>query len=170
VNRVLDFARTDKEGRETAPLGLEPVLREVVRDFGPYLEERGFSLDLSFEDERLVMADADAVKQILLNLLENAVKYAGDAGDRTIALSVEPRGDRCVLSVADHGPGVAAAERDRIFEDFYRPGEELTRVRPGSGIGLALVRRLSEAMGAFADVRDTPGGGATFRVHLRTAR
>ena len=115
------------------------------------------------------LADADAVKQILLNLLENAVKYATDAEERAIEVRVAREGDRIVLTVADHGPGVPAAERDRVFADFYRPGEELIRETAGTGIGLALVRRLAESMGGRVDLVETRGGGATFRVFLGSA-
>jgi signal transduction histidine kinase len=166
VNRVLDFARSERGKAETAPVRLEDPIREVERDFGPYVAEKGFDLSIRIETERDALADRDAVKQILLNLLENAVKYATDAEDREIAVTVRDRGPRVALEVADHGPGVPAAEREKIFTDFYRPGEELTREAPGAGLGLALVRRLAVAMGGETSVHETPGGGATFTVTL----
>jgi signal transduction histidine kinase len=166
VNRVLDFARTDRGRAEVAPVDLSEPVREVVRDFGPHVREKGFVLSVRHETERRAAANADAVKQILLNLLENAVKYAAGAGEKSIDVVVADAADRVALSVIDRGPGVPEAERDRIFTDFYRPGEEMTREAPGAGLGLALVRRLAESMGGAAEVRETPGGGATFRVTL----
>jgi len=168
VNRVLDFARTDRGRAEVEPVDLAAPVREVVRDFGPYIREKGFVLSVRHETKRAATANSDGVKQILLNLLENAVKYAAGAKEKTIGVVVADAGDRIALSVIDHGPGVPEAERDRIFTDFYRPGEELTRETPGAGLGLALVRRLAESMGGMAEVRETPGGGATFRVTLPT--
>jgi signal transduction histidine kinase len=77
-----------------------------------------------------------------------------------------PDGAGTILSVADHGPGVPEEERDRIFADFYRTGDELTRETTGAGIGLALVHRLAEAIGGSVDVVENEGGGAVFRVRL----
>ena len=169
VNRVLDFARTDRGRRTVEPLELSGPIREVERDFGPQMAEKGFTLDVRIEDDGAVLAEPDAVKQILLNLLENAVKYAAGAEDRTVTVRVVAEGERTVLTVEDHGPGIPPAERDRVFVDFYRTGEELTREAAGTGIGLALVRRLAEGMNGRAEARETPGGGATLRVELRRA-
>jgi len=169
VNRVLDFARTDRGRRTVEPLDLAGPIREVERDFGPQMAEKGFDLDVRIEDDGAVLADPDAVKQILLNLLENAVKYATGAEDRTVTVRVAAAGDRTALTVEDHGPGIPPGERDRVFVDFYRTGEELTREASGTGIGLALVRRLAEGMDGRAEARETPGGGATLRVELRRA-
>ena len=167
VNRVLDFARSERKAPDVVALDLSGPVRAVERDFGPHLAADGFALAVDLRTTRRALADADAVKQILLNLLDNARKYAAAAGDRRIEVVVAEEGERILLSVADHGPGVPEAERERIFEDFYRPGEELTRETPGAGIGLALVRRLARSMGARAAVAETPGGGATFRIAFR---
>ncbi len=169
VNRVLDFARTEQGNRPVSSMDLEEPIRDVERDFGPFIDEKGFALEVDLRDRRKVLADPDAVKQILLNLLENAVKYARDAEDRRITLSTRADGAHTVLSVADHGPGVPEGERQRIFSDFYRTGEELTRETTGAGIGLALVKRLAEGIGGAVEIRENQGGGAVFRVLLRTA-
>ena len=169
VSRVLDFARSERPGREVAPVDLADPVREVERDLAGLLADAGFSLEVDLTDGRRVLADRDAAKQILLNLVENAVKYASRAGNRAITVRSAPDGAHTLLTVTDHGPGVPDAEKDRIFADFYRSGEELTRETTGVGIGLALVRRLAEAMGGAVSVGDTPGGGATFTVLLRAA-
>jgi len=166
VNRVLDFARTEHRRSPVVPLDLSEPVREVERDFGPWMKERGFALSIDIRTERRASANRDAVKQILLNLVENAVKYAADAADRTVRVVVADGKDGIDLSVIDRGPGIPESERERIFTDFYRPGEELTREAPGAGLGLALVRRLAESMGGRVEVRETEGGGATFRVRL----
>lgn len=167
VNRVLDFARSERRRAPVGPIDLAEPVRAVEREFGPRLADEGFALGVEIETRRRAIADADATKQILLNLLDNAGKYAAGATDRRIRVRVADDRDGVALSVADHGPGVPPAERERIFEDFYRPGEELTRERPGAGLGLALVRRLAASMGARVRVAETPGGGATFVVRFR---
>ncbi|MEN8151633.1 MAG: HAMP domain-containing sensor histidine kinase [Planctomycetota bacterium] len=167
VNRVLDFARTERGETAVGLVDLAEPILEVERDFGPWMREKGFTLEVDLATKRPAVANADAVKQILLNLLENAVKYAPDATDRTIRVAVRDAADGIDISVIDRGPGVPEEERERIFAEFYRPGEELTREAPGAGLGLALVRRLAESMGGSVEVGDTPGGGATFRVHLQ---
>jgi signal transduction histidine kinase len=169
VSRVLDFARSERGHRDVEPVSLETPIREVERDFGPHVREKGFSLEVRIETKEPARADPDAVKQILLNLLENAVKYAADAEDRRIEVVCDSADGEVTLEVIDHGPGVPKPERERIFTDFYRPGEELTRETPGAGLGLALVKRLSESMGGSIEVLETPGGGATFRVRLGSA-
>ncbi|MHC4472967.1 MAG: sensor histidine kinase [Planctomycetota bacterium] len=169
VNRVLDFARSERGETPVAPVVLAGPIGEVEKSFGPFIAENGFELRLELEEEVVALADSDAVKQILLNLLENGVKYAKGAGDRTLHVRLGREGEHAVLSVADHGPGVPPEERDRVFADFYRPGEELTRETAGTGLGLALVRRLTESMGGKVELTETPGGGATFRILLRSA-
>lgn len=167
VNRVLDFARSERRTAPASPVDLAEPVRAVEREFGPRLVEEGFALEVAIETRRRALADPDATKQILLNLLDNARKYAADATDRRIGVRIADDRDEIRISVADHGRGVPPAERDRIFEDFYRPGEEITRESPGAGLGLALVRRLATAMGARVRVGETPGGGATFVVRFR---
>ncbi|MCU0725006.1 MAG: HAMP domain-containing histidine kinase [Planctomycetes bacterium] len=169
VNRVLDFARAGRGPAALKPLDLAGPVREVERVFGPTLAARGARLAVEIVASPPALVDPDAVKQILLNLLENAAKYARPARDPTVTVRVAPEGAFVVLSVIDHGPGIPEPERDMVFLDFYRRGEELTREAPGTGLGLALVRRLAEASGGRAEVRETPGGGATFRVGFAAA-
>ena len=107
----------------------------------------------------------DRIQQVLLNLLDNAVKYA--AGPLTVR--VEATDGVVRLSVADCGPGLTLAEQDRIFEKFYRAGPQLTRPSGGTGLGLYISRELVHLMGGSLDVRSQPGAGATFVVELPRA-
>jgi signal transduction histidine kinase len=99
------------------------------------------------------------------NLLENARRYAGDG---LIELSVVRKGEHAILDVRDHGPGVAAAERERIFEPFYRPAATRETGR-GSGLGLALVRDIAGRHGGSVVCLAAEGGGSRFRVDLPVA-
>ena len=109
--------------------------------------------------------DPDRIQQVLVNLLDNAVKYGGDP--------VEVRADRTNgnirIFVADAGPGISLADRERIFEKFYRADPQLRTRRAAPGSGLYISRELAERMGGRLDVSSEPGTGATFVVELPKA-
>ena len=111
----------------------------------------------------LALGDASRFEQCLANLIENAVKYVPD--DSPIVLRLDASLDRVVAHVIDSGPGVPDNEKKRIFERFGR-GRNTSKI-PGSGIGLAVVRGLMEAMGGSVMVADAPGGGADFQLRLK---
>jgi signal transduction histidine kinase len=107
----------------------------------------------------------DRIQQVLVNLVDNAVKYGGDS----VTVRVEPANGLVRILVADTGPGIPLAEQQRIFEKFYRAGPELTRAKGGTGLGLYISRELVNRMGGRLDVRSVPGSGATFVVELPRA-
>src|SRR6185369_9538240 len=114
-----------------------------------------------------ILADRAMLSQAMLNLLQNAAKYGGDA--RSIALTCRAENGRVALSVADRGPGIPRRERRRIFERFYRIDDRLSRKQEGSGLGLAIVRHVAQAHGGTVVVRNRPDGGAEFSILLPTA-
>jgi len=114
-----------------------------------------------------VAADPDKVRQVLGNLVENAVKYSPDGGD--VSVSVAPADDRIRFSVRDEGLGVPPEEQKRIFEKFYRLDPQLSRGVGGTGLGLYICRELVQRMGGRIWVESTGSGGSTFFVELPTA-
>ena len=108
----------------------------------------------------------DRIQQVLVNLLDNAVKYGGDG---PVSIRVEPANGAVRILVADSGPGIPFGEQTRIFEKFYRSGPELTRATGGTGLGLYISRELVQRMGGRLEVRSQPGSGATFVVELPRA-
>ncbi len=104
---------------------------------------------------------------VLLNLVDNAVKYAGDGGEVSVRLRRVP--GAVALSIADRGAGIAPDEQRRIFERFYRAESARARNVRGSGIGLALVKHIAEAHGGRVQVDSVPGQGATFTVYVPVA-
>ena len=108
----------------------------------------------------------DRIQQVLVNLLDNAVKYGGDG---PVSIRVEPANGSVRILVADSGPGIPFGEQARIFEKFYRSGPELTRATGGTGLGLYISRELVQRMGGRLEVRSQPGSGATFVVELPRA-
>jgi signal transduction histidine kinase len=104
---------------------------------------------------------------VLLNLVDNAIKYAGDRA--TVRVTTARDGGRVQIAVADDGPGIAPAEHDRIFEKFYRGDPSLRRAPGGTGLGLYICRELVERMGGRITVNSEPGTGSTFAVELVAA-
>jgi PAS domain S-box-containing protein len=128
------------------------------------------NIELELEAERPVPAlgcDADKLRQVLVNLVENAVKYSPDGGRVTVAVTANAERGR--IAVRDEGLGIPAAEQQRIFEKFYRLDPSLTRGVGGSGLGLYISRELVERMRGRLTVSSEPGRGSTFVVELPRA-
>ncbi|MFQ5418423.1 MAG: sensor histidine kinase, partial [Myxococcota bacterium] len=168
INNVLEFSRLEQGTRDVnlvaGPLG--PVVNEAAELLRPHAMERGFQIDVAIDPELpSVRFDRDAVLQVVFNLVDNALKYGRDGGDRRITIRCTREHDGVVVAVRDRGQGVAAPHLSRIFEPFYRGESELTRTAKGTGIGLALVRGLADTMGAAVSGRNLVDGG--FEVALR---
>lgn len=176
INNVLELARIGQAGPSTrAPReGLvsgdpAPVIREAITIVGPHARSQGFSLEVEVAPGvRPITYDRDALLQVLVNVVDNALKYARDSEDKRVIISLQPDGDRTVLAVRDRGPGVPPAQLRHVFEPFYRGERELTRRTQGTGIGLALVKGLAERMGAEVACRNAAGGGFEVRLIFNT--
>jgi signal transduction histidine kinase len=168
VDNVLHFARAERNIPRPAPgpLELERVVRETAASFAPLAQATGTELALSIEPGVHALAEPSAVRQIVLNLLDNALKH-GPHGQR-ITITVDRDGDVARLTVDDEGPGVVPADRDRIWQPFVRAVASAEHVE-GSGIGLAVVRELAETLGGSVDVTEAPRHGARFVVRLPLA-
>ncbi len=171
INEVLDIARIEAG---SMVLSLEPVrvgdaLQEVLALVRPLGEARGirFHLDLEGMGSRCVLADNQKLKQVLMNLLSNAVKYNREGGEVQLSCSAAGPGRLC-LSVADTGRGIPQEKLHRLFVPFDRLGAEQTGVE-GCGLGLALSKSLTEAMGGTLRVSSEPAQGSTFSVELAEA-
>ncbi len=114
-----------------------------------------------------MMADSDKIEQVLMNLLDNAVRYT-DVGGR-ISLEAAPHDGSVQISVADNGMGIAADDLPHIFERFYRADKSRSREKGGSGIGLTIVKRYVESLGGDIAVSSAPGKGTRFTVKLPAA-
>ena len=112
-----------------------------------------------------VTTDRDAVGQIVLNLIDNACKYAGDGGELTVTLAAL-RGGGAEIRVGDRGPGVPAEHRARIFEKFHRVDDALTAEKTGAGLGLSSARQLARGLGGELRYAPRAGAGAEFILEL----
>jgi two-component system, OmpR family, sensor histidine kinase SenX3 len=167
--QVLSSARLE-QASEPPPLtaaDLNVVVQGLVGRLRPGLEVRGAQLEVRYSPEPLpVSIDAEALGLVLSNLLDNAVKYS--PGERkAVRLTLDREGDLVVVHVDDEGVGLAPDERARVFDRFYRTGDEMTRQAAGVGLGLHLVKTVTEAMRGWVRVEDGPGGrGTRFTVVL----
>ncbi len=174
VERVLEKSRLSRTLADNRPEGGDEVgdLSQAVRTVGPLLaaaDPRGV-LDVEYElgaDLGLVRLNQEAITSIVVNLVENARKYApvGPGGEPILVRTLSA-GPHVFIEVLDRGPGVPEAERERIFEAFYRMGNEATRTSTGTGLGLHLVDLQSRALGGRAWVEARSGGGSIFKVRL----
>jgi signal transduction histidine kinase len=180
VDSVLEWARIEHgRARTTESVDLNEVAVRARETFVPLARERGFDVELRAAPNAVIVnGDADALAGALLNLLDNALKYA-DA-PHTIEIEVsrtsvdfaskgESNDARGVIAVLDRGRGVPPSEAQRIFEPFRRVGDELVRDRPGVGLGLALVHKIALAHGGRATCAPREGGGSRFAIELPLA-
>jgi signal transduction histidine kinase len=168
VDNALAFTRGERAAPELRlrPADVAAAVAEVADGFEPVARGRGAVLRLASPPPGAATAalDRDAFRQVLLNLLDNAVKY-GPAG-QTVRVETAVRGGSVVVSVRDEGPGVPPADRERVWEPFVRLRREIDGVVGGSGIGLAVVRDLVARHGGRVAVEAPEGGGARVVVEL----
>ena len=168
VDNVLDFARSERPTQRVAPVvtDVSSEACEALEAFEPIASERGVELDEDLPTGVFALVDPRALRQILLNFLDNAAKY-GPRG-QTISVGARRNGAWVQLWVEDGGSGVPEAEHERIWQPFYRIAPNDTSVA-GSGIGLAVVRELVLQHGGHVRVGRAPGGGARFVAELPAA-
>jgi signal transduction histidine kinase len=164
VENLLFFSRGERHRPQIAPASakLAPIVSEVVEGFAPLAAARQARIVADLDDRVIASVDAGALRQILLNLIDNAVKY-GPAG-QTVGVSLRLTGDRARVVVDDEGPGVAVQDAERVWEPFHRLAD-CAQAHGGTGIGLAIVRQLTALHGGRAWVERGPAG-ARFVVEI----
>jgi len=163
VTDLLLLAQADAGVKlEFQPVELDTLLLDVYRQAQRL--SQGVRVKLGEEDQALVMGDPDRLRQLLLNLVDNALKYTPPGGEVTLSLQREP-GWVCI-SVADTGIGIPPEDLPHIFERFYRSDKARTRGKGGTGLGLAIAKWIAEAHNGRITVESAPGKGSTFTVWL----
>jgi two-component system sensor histidine kinase TctE len=185
VNQLLSMARAEAKAAAPvmAPVELEQLATDVVRDFVPLAFDKGIDLGYEGPAEDLpdapgevgdmrVLGNAVLLRELISNLVDNALHYTPSGGTVTVRLTPEISGQCVLLQVEDSGPGIPAAERELVFQPFYRA---LGTTVDGSGLGLAIVAEIAHQHGAMISLEDTrdpaslPAGetpGACFTLRL----
>ena len=167
INNVLDFSRVEQGRKSYRIEELDPVqtVTGVLDTQAARIAEAGLRVTRRFPAGPLrVLADRDALEQALINLLDNAAKYAAEGKELTLEIIENERHLR--IAVGDRGPGVPPAERERIFETFHRLDDSLTRRKPGVGLGLTISRRMLRDLSGDLVCEARDGGGACFAIVL----
>ncbi len=170
IENILDFSKMegDQKSFRFETSNIYYFLRNVVASFNKNTDDQGFQIHLSMGDSICKVAfDKEAMEQVMHNLLDNACKYSGDS--KTINVEMVDNGQNVVINITDFGVGISKNDRDKIFDRFYRAGDELTQSVKGSGIGLTIVKQIVEAHKGDIVVDSSPGKGSTFSVILPKA-
>jgi signal transduction histidine kinase len=169
VENILQFSRIRAAGgkEELRDVDLDAAMREAVASFQPMAESAGATIEADAATGLSVHGQREGVRRILMNLLDNALKY-GPPG-QTVEVHAAAENGTVRLVVQDEGPGIPEADRQRIWEPYWRLPRDVDSVRPGSGVGLAVVRSLAQQYGGEAWVEAAPGSGSRFVVELPRA-
>ena len=168
INNVLDLAKLEKKQRS---LNLtrgtfEEVVAEVQTVMQAKLQQEGFTLKIVQEDIRPFKYDREAMIQVLINLIENSIKFGRSALNKEITIRIYQQPKRVKIAVSDHGPGIPRHALKKVFDDFYRVDNALAQKTRGTGIGLALVKKFIKLIGGDVTAENNPAGGCTIIISL----
>jgi two-component system phosphate regulon sensor histidine kinase PhoR len=177
---MLARIESDQQAFEITSVDVAEVVAACVEDHRPAAEAKRIALNVERPNSPCrARADREGLREILDNLIDNAIKYTPQSGTVTIAWSSEERGARsegegtdapqravCVISVSDTGIGIKPDDQLRVFERFYRVDKARSRELGGTGLGLSIVKHLAQAFGGSATVESEPGNGSTFTIEL----
>ena len=165
VDDLLDLSRVEFGGTEEwTDIDLATVLVEVVSTNQHAAKRQGLGLSLTGSAELLVRGDRSQLVSVFSNLVDNAIKYSEIGGVVNVSSTI--KGDEIMVSVTDHGIGIAERDQKRIFERFYRVDKARSRATGGTGLGLSIVRHIVLEHGGAIDIRSEEGVGSTFTVRL----
>ena len=167
INNVLDFSRMDAGVKEYnfQEADLVEVVRSSLEAYKFQISDNGFQIEIELPDEPLILKiDQDSISQVLLNLLNNAVKYSDE--EKHILVKVQKDSTSASISIADRGVGIPKDELKKIFDKFYRVSTTRTKETRGSGLGLTLAKHIVEAHGGTIEVESEVAKGSRFTVVL----
>jgi signal transduction histidine kinase len=168
INNVLELAKLEKKQRHfhMQEGDLTDVLTEVKGIMDQKLKQEGFELVIQVDDLPSVSYDRDVLIQVIINLIENSMKFGRRSAAKKITIKADTPDRHLRITVSDTGPGIPRHDLKKIFEDFYRVDNDLTRLTGGTGIGLALVKKFIVAMGGSVYAANNEGPGCTITILL----
>lgn len=167
VENVLQLARLEKK---TLKLNLKEDslvndIQLIENDLSAFVEDHHFKIISQFDhSQNIISYDAEVLKQVLVTLIENSIKFGKENVDKRILIHIHQDSLNLVLSLSDFGPGIPKSQHKKVFEKFYRVESELTRKTKGTGIGLAMVKMLVEAMNGRIELENNEPNGVKFRI------
>ncbi|OVE79519.1 hypothetical protein BVY01_02325 [bacterium I07] len=167
IDNVLDFSKLEvgKKTFQYEEVNTTAFFSDLFTKLNPRIQHQGFSVDIKIEPDLPTIAiDGSAITQAVSNLMDNAVKFSDDR--KEIVCHVFGEGEALIISVQDFGIGIQTKDIDKIFERFYRGGDEMTRSVKGSGLGLTIVKQVVDAHEGVLKVSSQPGKGSQFRITL----
>lgn len=166
VENVLAFSRIERKGGKAprSAVDVGPLLEGLRERCAERLAGAGLDLEVAPEGRPVARADAAGIEHVVFNLVDNAAKYAAGSEPPVVTISARKVRDEVEIEVADHGPGISADERGRVFRAFHKSAAEAADSKPGVGLGLALSRRIARDLGGELECRE--GEGARFVLRL----
>jgi signal transduction histidine kinase len=168
INNVLELAKLEKKQRhfQLQEGTLDDVFSEVGTVMAPKVSQEGFQLILAPPGIPSFAYDREVLIQMLVNLIENSLKFGKQSRERCITVSAAADDGWVRIAVADTGPGIPKHALKKVFDDFYRVDNDLTRTTGGTGIGLALVKKFMDALGGRVTAANNEGPGCTITLYL----
>lgn len=168
INNVLELSRLEKQTRrfDLREGDLSDVLADVRSIMAENLAREGFELTVAAEGLPVCTYDREVLVQVLINLMENSIKFSRHLLEKRITITAGEEQGRLILKVSDNGPGIPRRALKHVFDDFYRVDNDLNRTTGGTGIGLALVKKFVVAMGGQVKAENNPGPGCTITITL----
>jgi len=168
ITNVLELSKLEKKHRrpDLQAGTFDEVLKDVEGLMAEPLRQAGFVLNCENSLTRPFRYDREIMVQVLINLIENSVKFGASSAVKAITVRLREEGERVRVEVADTGPGIPARDVKKIFNDFYRAENAVTSAAGGTGIGLALVKRFVSLLGGRVSASNNPGPGCTIAIDL----
>ncbi|MFP5246610.1 MAG: sensor histidine kinase, partial [Thermoanaerobaculia bacterium] len=166
INNILDFSKIESAEKKYhfCKTDIADLVEQTVAAFEVPLRDLGVTISCTADAVPILYIDKDAIAQVIVNLLDNAVKYSN--GRKDLEVHVTNGGGEVRIAVTDHGIGIPPVEQKKIFEKFYRVGSTLVHDVKGSGLGLSIVQHVVKAHGGRVELVSAPGEGSTFTLVL----
>lgn len=169
VNNILEFSRqeNDKVYYELKEENISEIIHQIMEEMDYWLSAHNFEVLLELDEGQYAMVDAEGLKQVLSNLITNAIKFSPE--DKRLAIRAYQQGRRVCIDVEDHGVGIPEDQLESIFKKFYRIYDEPSVQSSGTGLGLTVSREIVQAMQGSLTVRSSGGKGSTFTITINSS-